>query len=159
MKKLLVLSMAIIISSVGLYAFTNNAEGAYYSRDGLTRRLARPTYSFAPSEEFNISANASCSADDSIITADVKISFTVLDNARFYYLYRNGVLVATVDILRKSINERGSYVDTIYVPSNEGMHGLYFGYHMEAVDVDWNVIDTSNSLRITIPDVGICAVN
>ena len=41
MKKILVLSIVAIVSLVGLYAFTNNAEGAYYTRDGLKKLNTR----------------------------------------------------------------------------------------------------------------------
>ncbi len=150
MKKVLVLSVAVIVSLVGLYAFTNNAEGAYYTIDGISRISVRPSYyPSSSSDDLRISANTTCLLINREITTSVKISYNIIDRAKYYVVFKDGIRNSIIDASNTS--NLGLYTDVI---RNSG-EGEWHSYYMIAIDSNGMLIDTSNVVYSITQNCGI----
>ena len=142
--------MAIIVSSVGLYAFTNNVEGAYYSRDGIKRVDTRTTLSRAMPRysSFNINVDQECSGFGLLRKLlRVNISYNLVDDAVYYDVYRDGIKISTIEAQYIRNPENPVFHD------DHASYGANHRYHMTALNNYKRVIATSNTEWINTPDM------
>lgn len=149
MKKILIASLILVVSFMVLYS-ANYAEGAYYTRDSIERISIRPSY-YVPisSEELNISANTTCLLISREITTSVKISYNVIDRAKYYVVFKDGIRNSIIDASNTS--SLGLYTDVM----RDSKEGEWHSYYMIAIDGSGNLIDTSNVVYSITQNCGI----